>query len=65
MKQIGRPRQYTEERVTKALRIPKDLDERLKATARERGVSVNVLMNMALEQYLDRLIPLEVLLQTA
>ena len=30
---------------------------RLKATARERGVSANLLINAALEDYLDRLLP--------
>ncbi len=33
--------------------------------ARERGVSVNVIMNMALSDYLERLVPLEDLLKTA
>jgi predicted HicB family RNase H-like nuclease len=65
MTQIGRPREFDEERVTKALRISKALDDRLKFVARERGVSVNVLMNTALEDFLDRLLPLEDILKTA
>jgi predicted transcriptional regulator len=65
MAQIGRPREFEEQRVTKAVRISRDLDQRLKQVARERGVSVNVIMNMALNDYLQRLLPLEDLLKTA
>ena len=65
MADIGRPREYEDDRVTKALRISPDLDQRLKAAARERGVSVNLLMNAALEDYLRRLVPLEDVLRTA
>jgi predicted HicB family RNase H-like nuclease len=62
---MARPIEYDEDRVTKALRIPVALDEQLKAVARERGISVNVLINAALTDYLGRLLPLEKLLQTA
>ena len=65
MAQIGRPREFEEQRVTKAVRISPELDQRLKQVARERGVSVNVIMNMALKDYLERLLPLEDLLKTA
>jgi predicted transcriptional regulator len=65
MAQIGRPREFEEQRVTKAVRISAALDQRLKEVARERGISVNVIMNMALNQYLDRLLPLEQVLKTA
>jgi predicted transcriptional regulator len=65
MTQIGRPREFDEQRVTKAVRISPALDQRLKEVARERGVSVNVIMNMALNEYLDRLLPLEQVLKTA
>ena len=65
MAHIGRPREFEEPRVTKAVRINATLDQRLKEVARERGVSVNVIMNMALNEYLDRLLPLDVLLKTA
>ena len=65
MAQIGRPREFEEQRVTKAVRISPDLDQRLKQVARERGVSVNVIMNTALNDYLQRLLPLEDLLKTA
>ena len=41
------------------MRIDRDLDARLKEVARERGVSVNVLLSVALRNYLDRLVPLE------
>ncbi len=65
MAQIGRPREFEEQRVTKAVRISHELDQRLKQVARERGVSVNVIMNVALNDYLQRLLPLEDLLKTA
>ena len=65
MAQIGRPREFEEQRVTKAVRISPELDKQLKEVARERGVSVNVLVNVALNDYLQRLVPLEDLLKTA
>lgn len=65
MAKTGRPREYDEERVTKAVRISPELDQRLKMAAHERGVSVNLLMNAALDDYLGRLVPVERLLTTA
>ena len=65
MANTGRPREYDDDRVTKAVRIGPELDARLKKAARERGLSVNLLMNVALEDYLDRLLPLDQLLKTA
>lgn len=50
---------------TKALRISQELDLPLKAAARERGVSVNLLINSAVDDYLSRLIPVEQLVKTA
>lgn len=52
-----RPIEYGD-RVTKSLRVSRDLDERLRSAARERGIGANVLVNLALEDYLNRLIPL-------
>jgi predicted transcriptional regulator len=65
MATIGRPREYDDDRVTKAVRISADLDHRLKEAARQRGVSANLLMNAALEDYLGRLLPVEQVLRTA
>lgn len=59
MANTGRPREYDDERVTKVVRISPELDLRLKTAARERGVSVNLLMNAALDDYLGRLVPVE------
>lgn len=42
-----------------------DLDERVKTAARERGISANVLINAALEDYLERLLPVDEVLRTA
>lgn len=61
----GRPREYDSDRVTKAIRISPELDARLKQAARERGVSVNLLMNSAVADYLDRLLPVDQVLRTA
>ncbi len=65
MAATGRPREYAPDRVTKAVRVPPHLDERLKEAARERGVSVNLLVNTALEDYLRRLVPVDQVLRTA
>lgn len=65
MATTGRPREYDDNRITKAVRISPELDGRLKAAARERGISVNLMMNMAFEDFLDRLVPLDQLLKTA
>lgn len=62
---MPRPREYPDGRITKALRISPELDDQLKRAAQERGISVNVLINAAVADYLGRLIPLEQLLQTA
>jgi hypothetical protein len=59
MGQRGRPRQYPEDRVTTAVRIPKDLYTKLKREANERDSSLNHLLVRAAEYYLDRLPPLE------
>jgi hypothetical protein len=61
----GRPREFDPDRVTKAVRIPPELDQQLKAAAAERGVSVNLLINTALTDYLQRLVPVDQLLRTA
>ncbi len=61
---MARPREYPDGRITKALRIPPELDEQLKLSAKERGVSVNVLINAALADYLARLLPVKELLRT-
>lgn len=65
MASTGRPREFDKDRVTKAIRMSPDLDARLKQAARERGVSVNLVMNSAIEDYLDRLLPVEQVLRTA
>ncbi len=46
-----------EVRITTAVRFPPGLHERLKVAARERDLSVNWLVNRALEEFLDRLVP--------
>lgn len=62
---MARPREHEQERITKAVRLPAELDERLKSVARERGISVNTIINTAVADYLNRLLPMEELLRTA
>jgi hypothetical protein len=58
----GRPQEFGE-RITKAVRIDPALNDQLKEQARLRGVSVNLLIDAALRMYLDRLVPVDQLLQ--
>jgi predicted HicB family RNase H-like nuclease len=61
---MGRPRVHTEDRVTTAVRVPKTLHDRVRAAAQERQVGVNLLVVRALEEYLDRLVPVDELVRT-
>jgi predicted HicB family RNase H-like nuclease len=61
---MGRPRVHTEDRVTTAVRVPKTLHDRVRAAAHERQVGVNFLVVRALEEYLDRLVPVDELVRT-
>lgn len=45
------------DRVTTAVRLPRDLHERLHDEAEARELAVNFLVVRAIEHYLDRLIP--------
>jgi predicted transcriptional regulator len=60
----GRPQEFGD-RITKAVRLEHDLNERLKAEARARNVSANLLINAAVKDYLGRLLPVEDALRTA
>ena len=61
---MGRPRVCEEDRKVTAVRLPTSLHERLHRSAGERGVSANELVTRAVEEYLGRLPPLEVVLGT-
>ncbi|MEM7341844.1 MAG: CopG family transcriptional regulator [Actinomycetota bacterium] len=65
MAQRGRPKTYSEDRKVKAVRISEELDRDLKAVSAERGVSVNLLINRAIADYLARLTPVDELLPVA
>jgi hypothetical protein len=56
---VARPKIHREPRVTTAVRLPASLHERLQRAATEREVAVNLLIVKSLEDYLDRLIPIE------
>ena len=60
----GRPQEFSD-RITKAVRLDPELNQRLKEEARSRNVSANLLINAAVEDYLNRLIPLDEVLRTA
>jgi predicted DNA-binding ribbon-helix-helix protein len=55
---MSRPKVYEEHRVTTAVRLPESLHDWLKATARERDVSVTYLVVRAIDDYRDRIAPL-------
>lgn len=52
---MGRPRLYDQPRVTTAVRLPIELRDRLRHHAQLRDVSVNHLVNRAIEDLLDHL----------
>ena len=52
---MARPRVYEERRVATAVRLPSQLHLRLQDAARTRQVSANLLVERALEDYLNRL----------
>jgi predicted HicB family RNase H-like nuclease len=52
---MGRPRVYSEPRVTTAVRLSAAMREDLARAAREEGVSVNQLVVRTLMEYLRRL----------
>lgn len=54
----GRPQEYGD-RVATNVRIERDTYAALKAAAKERDLSVNVLINLAIKELLPRLIPVE------
>ena len=49
---MARPRVYDEKRVTTAVRLPETAHNQLRKAARERDVSVNYLINRAVDHYL-------------
>lgn len=54
-----RPKQYHEKRITTAIRFPESLHQRLLEAATERDLSKNWLTVRAVEEFLDRLIPVD------
>ena len=55
----GRPKTYNYERQVKGVRISKELNDRLVSVAADYGVSSNVVINRAIEDYLNRLPPID------
>jgi predicted transcriptional regulator len=56
---MARPRIYDPDRVSTQVRLPAELHERLRRTAAERQVSANLLVERAVDDYLDRLPPVD------
>lgn len=52
---MPRPRTYLEPRRATAVRLPVSLHERLRGEADVRSVSVNLLIERAISEFLDRL----------
>lgn len=57
---MPRPKRILDDRVATAVRLPRQLHERLQRTAEERDTSVNNLLTKGAELYLKHLPPLEV-----
>jgi predicted DNA-binding ribbon-helix-helix protein len=57
---MGRPKTYTQPRVTTAVRLPEPLYRRLRDEADARDTSVNHLLVKAADYYLDRLPPVDI-----
>lgn len=55
---MARPRVYPK-RTASAIRFSPELHDRLQAAAEERDVSVNWLVNRAVADFLERLIPVD------
>lgn len=55
---MARPREYPT-RTSTAIRFSPETHARLEKAAKERDLSINWLVNRAVEYYLDRLIPVE------
>lgn len=56
---MSRPREYDEDTISTALRLPKSLHELLTQTARDRGLTMNRLVIFALNDYIPRLLPID------
>jgi predicted HicB family RNase H-like nuclease len=56
---MGRPKKYDGERVSTGLRLPVELHARLTTAAAERDVSATWLIERALTEFLDHLIPVD------
>jgi predicted transcriptional regulator len=54
---VPRPRVYDQPRVATAVRLPKQLHQRIQRAADERQVSVNYIVERAIERYLERMVP--------
>lgn len=56
---MARPKVHHEDRVTTAIRLPRELHEKLHEAAADRDLSANFLAVKAIEDFLDRLVPAE------
>ncbi len=60
---MSRPKRY-DNRTSIGLRMPESLHRMLQRAAEERDVSMNWLVNRAVAEYLDRLIPADEIVLT-
>jgi predicted HicB family RNase H-like nuclease len=54
---MARPKTYTEDRVTTAVRLPETIHQELQQAAADRDLSVNYLVTRAVAEFLGKLIP--------
>lgn len=56
---MARPRVQPKDRLTTAIRFPPDTHVRLVQAASERDLSINFLVNRAVDEFLAKLIPVD------
>lgn len=56
---MARPKQYDEERIATAVRLPASLHRDLHEAAERRDVSANLLIVKALRRYLEQIVPVD------
>ena len=64
VRQVGRPRREPDDRVAMSIRLRPDTHARLLVATTERDVSMNWLVQRAVDDFLDRLIPADEIVLT-
>ena len=56
---MARPKVHHERRITTAIRMPEQLHRRLSDEAEQRYLSVNFMVVKAVEEFVERLVPID------